>query len=236
MFSKNVNEVSGYLASRGVNRQTIKELGLGYCAGTSESDSVFSRLGIDREGLEDAGLYYNGWNRFSGRVTFPIYDVFGRIIGFSGRAFKCSDAAAKYVNSPNSDLFVKSKAILGLFSASEWIRRSRRLFLVEGGFDLAAMHSNGYKETIACCGAGISEYQALLIKTFGVVVNICFDSDDAGKEACGRATKIFNRLKVRFKIIGLGNSHDPCDALNNKDEKFLSQIKGENEQTSRNGT
>lgn len=222
LFSSQLDAALPYLLSRGVDEQTAKAFGLGFCTGTKEIDDEFASLGFTKQELSDCGIYYNDWCRFAGRITFPIMDIIGRCIGFSGRAYQTSTNAAKYINSPNTRIYSKSETLYGLNLAIGAIRSKRRSVLVEGNIDCVALHSAGITNTVAPLGTSVTEAQILIFKSLGVKLDIAFDSDDAGEAAFARTKAICDRLYVECNKIDISPYQDPAECAQAKDiDRFI---------------
>ena len=174
----------------------------------SDKDALDSGLVIESQ----RGLY----DRFRGRVTFPIRDLTGRLIAFGGRLIEGD--GAKYVNSPEGAVYSKRKNLYLLNIAKSEIKLRKRAIIVEGYIDAIRMHVCGYPETVGTLGTALTEEQALLIKRFCDRCYLCYDSDAAGKEASLRASRILASAGIEVNIISLPQGKDPDALLSEGDE------------------
>lgn len=237
---KETAEVQTYLKSRGLSEQTITDWKIGYAladwrtlyealTGSGISESVLERAGLVKkpdaeEGKENDKKMYD---RFRGRVMFPIEDISGRIIGFSGRIFKDDPKhpQAKYLNSPETPVFDKSRALYGIQHAREGIRTLGAAILVEGQLDLLMSHQAGYKNAVATSGTSFTEKHAELIRRYTPNLLIAYDGDRAGIAAAGRAAGIALSLGMNVKIAKFPAGQDPADLLLKTPEIFKAAVK-----------
>ena len=214
-----------YLARRNLTAEDAARFGLGWSA--NSWDSLSRRLrdaGVtDREAI-DAGLVLEGqrggvYDRFRGRLTFPIRDVAGRVIAFGGRLV--DGEGAKYINSPEGAIYSKRRNLYLLHEARNAIREKGRSILVEGYMDALRLHLNGYAEAVASLGTSLTEEQARLLKRFGDRCCICYDSDTAGREATLRGMYILQGLGLDVQVITIPSGKDPDDLLSSSGGKAL---------------
>ncbi|RRD65255.1 DNA primase [Fretibacterium sp. OH1220_COT-178] len=213
--------VRAYLTRRGLSLDDAARFGLGWSANSWDSLSRHLRgAGVtDREAL-DAGLVLEGqrggvYDRFRGRMTFPIRDVAGRVIAFGGRLV--DGEGAKYINSPEGAIYSKRRNLYLLHEARGSIRERGRSILVEGYMDAIRLHLNGYTETVASLGTSLTEEQARLLKRFGDRCYICYDSDTAGQEATLRGMYTLQGLGLDVQVISIPTGKDPDDLLSSPD-------------------
>ncbi|MDO8523907.1 MAG: toprim domain-containing protein, partial [bacterium] len=183
-------------------------------------------------------------DRFRGRIMFPIADVSGRIIGFSGRIFEAEAAeggspgapssgasrndqykAAKYLNSPETDVFDKSRVLHGIDRARDGIRALGAAILVEGQFDLLMAHQAGYKNAVATSGTALTERHVELLKRYTPNLLVAYDGDRAGIAAAGRAAAAALRAGMNVKIAKLPPGADPADLIKDDLELFKETVK-----------
>src|SRR6185369_5824744 len=183
------------------------------------TEGELERAGLAKKSEEGSGKLYD---RFRGRIMFPIRDVSGRIIGFSGRIFEDDPVhpQAKYLNSPETDVFDKSRALYGIEHAREGIRALGAAILVEGQFDLLMSHQAGYKNTVATSGTAFTERHAELLKRYTPNLLIAYDGDKAGIAAAGRAAAISLRSGMNVKVAKLPPGKDPADLLKESPQVF----------------
>ena len=207
-----------YLKERGYASETAKLFHLGFAP--EQSDFLCKELeaaGVVMSDAEELGLVRSGTSRpgrydlLRNRLIFPIQDERGRIVAFGGRAL--GDAQPKYLNSPESLLYHKGQILYGLFQAKEAMRRNAEAIIVEGYFDLLALHRAGLTHTVAPCGTALTTEQARLIKRFASRVFLLFDQDSAGQKANQRAMEIFLAEGVSPLLVTLDAGDDPDSYL-----------------------
>jgi len=203
-----------YCAKRKLSGESITHFGLGYAG--KERDSLYQyckSLGFNDQVLQESGLFSfkeNGvYDKFFNRLIFPIMDLHNRVIGFGGRVM--GDGEPKYLNSPETKLFEKSRNLFALnFSRKS---RANYFILCEGYMDVISLHQWGFPEAVAALGTAFTEQQADLMKRFNSLIYLCFDSDGAGKKACKRAISILREKKLEGKVIRLSPYKDPDEFL-----------------------
>ncbi|MBI2417780.1 MAG: toprim domain-containing protein, partial [Ignavibacteriales bacterium] len=184
--------------------------------------AVEKALKIGLIGKNDYGSYYD---RFAGRIIFPIFSTNGRVVAFAGRILEKAENTGKYVNSPESVIYSKSKVLYGLSHGKEEIRRSGHALVVEGYMDLISLNQNGIKNVIAVSGTALTDGQALLLSRYTKDVILLFDSDTAGVKASVRSVEILLKKSLNIKIASLPAGEDPDSYINahSKDD-FLHQM------------
>ena len=203
-----------YFRHRGLEDQTIASFGLGWApSGPTALLEAARAAGYKDEYLLDAGLVVkmdDGTlkDKFRERVMFPIHSVSGRVIAFSGRTLR-SDNPAKYVNSPETDIYVKSRNLLGIYHAKSEISRQDCCILVEGNLDMVMMHQMGIKNVVASCGTSLTVEQVRLIHKFTQNVTIMYDGDSAGIHAAIRGLSLVLAEGLNVKIVLLPEGDDP---------------------------
>ncbi len=223
-----------YLNKRGLSNETIAEFGLGYSLDEWDALSKFmTKRKISAVDLEKVGLitprqgkssgYYD---RFRGRIIFPIYNLNGLVIGFGGRTIDDSIKGPKYLNSPETTIFQKSKLLYGMNLARDEIRRKDLVILVEGYMDVIATHQNGVKNTVASLGTAFTAEQAKILKRYTDNVVIAYDADEAGQEASLRGLSVLNENGCKVKILTLPDKCDPDDYIRKYGSKeFIDCVK-----------
>jgi len=220
-------EVFQYLKKRGLEDKTIKNFRIGF----AKSDwhllsSHLQKKGFINKEIEQAGLAKQGdkgfYDRFRGRIMFPILDSSGRIIAFSGRILIDDGKSAKYLNSPDTPIFNKSAVLYGLDKAKDSIRKNNFSILVEGQMDLILSHQAGFRNTVATSGTALSDSTVskenvvsnlgLLRRLSGNIV-LAFDADHAGFNASTRAGRIALSLGMDVKVISMPEGIDPADLI-----------------------
>lgn len=203
-----------YYHERGLRDDTIKKFELGYCPdGKSHFTEAAQKEGYKMEFLDKSGLSIvrDDWvrDRFAARVIFPIHNIAGRVIGFGGRILKEDPKAAKYLNSPESEIYHKSNILYGIFHAKREISRSDKCYLVEGYTDVLSMHQAGIENVVASSGTSLTIDQIRLIKRFTPNVTIIYDGDAAGIKASLRGIDLVLEEGLNVKVLLLPNGEDP---------------------------
>jgi DNA primase len=210
-----------YLNKRGINQETIKMFRLGYAPeGWNNINNFFQKKKISSGVVEKAGLIVKRENkdgyydRFRNRIIFPIFNVNTHVVGFGGRVL--SDKLPKYLNSPETPIYNKSSSLYGLHRARQKCRETETVYIVEGYFDLLALHQNGIQNSVATLGTSITTDHVDILRNVigkdGRVV-LVFDSDDAGMKAALRSLGIFMNAEVDANIMSLPSGHDPDSYL-----------------------
>ena len=205
-----------YFHKRGLSDEIIKKFGLGYCLEEWSNFTDYAR----RNGYSDAVLEKTGltifkeetgkvYDRFRGRVMFPIYSISGRVLGFSGRILSSEKQAAKYVNSPDSDIYNKSRTLYGLYQARSAIAKAGKCYLVEGNIDVISMHQSGVENTVASCGTSLTTEQIRLIKRYTPNVTVLYDGDSAGIKAALRAVNLLFAEGMHVRVVLFPDGEDP---------------------------
>lgn len=206
-----------YFRSRGLQDETIRKYGLGWAPISRKALSEAARsAGYKEEFLIETGLsikYDDGRlvDRFFDRVIFPIHSVSGRVIAFGGRTLKTDKSVAKYVNSPETEIYVKSKSLYGIYFAKGEISKKNKCILVEGYLDVLSMHQLGITNVVASSGTSLTEDQIRLIHKFTDNITIIYDGDNAGIHAALRGTDMILKEGMNVKIILLPDGQDPDD-------------------------
>lgn len=203
-----------YFKERGFREDIIKKFGLGY---SPDSWDALVKESTDKQHnlafLEQTGLAIKNekgyFDRFRGRVMFPIHNFTGKVIGFGGRTLKTDKNTAKYVNSPESDIYHKSFVLYGLFQARKAIRDFDNCYLVEGYADVLAVHQAGIENVVASSGTSLTIEQIRLISRFSQNVTILFDGDAAGIKASLRGLDMILEEGLNVKVVLFPDGHDP---------------------------
>ena len=222
-----------YFHSRGLTDTTIEKYGLGWAPSSRHAlTDAAKAAGYKDEFLLETGLCaaYDSDNslhdRFYDRVVFPIHSVSGRVIAFGARTLKSKEAGkpyAKYVNSKESDIYVKNKSLYGIWFAKNEIARKDKCYLVEGYLDVLSMHQLGITNVVASSGTALTEGQIDLIKRFTQNVTIMYDGDPAGVHAALRGIDMFLREGMNVKVVLIPDGDDP-DSYSRKHS--LAEVQG----------
>src|SRR6056297_1038382 len=223
-----------YFRERGLNEATIKKFELGYSL--DQRDAFFNAArakGYKKEYIVKTGLVIEKENslydRFRGRVMFPIHSLSGNVVGFGGRILKSDAKAAKYLNSPESDIYHKSKVLYGMYQAKQTITKADKCYLVEGYTDVLSMHQNGIENVVASSGTALTEDQIRLIKRFTPNVTIIYDGDEAGIKASLRGIDMVLEQGMNVKVVLLPEGEDPDSFSKNMNVNELNKYIADNE-------
>ncbi len=213
-----------YLAGRGLSRETIVHFGLGYAGrGGGELYQYLKREGYPDSVLKETGLFKMDergvYDKFWNRVMFPIMDVSSHVIGFGGRVM--GDAKPKYLNSPETRIFDKSRNLFGLNYAKQG--RRKHLILCEGYMDVIAMHQAGFTGAVASLGTAFTEQQASLLHRYTEEVLLIYDSDEAGVKAALRAIPILRQAGINGKVVRLEPYKDPDEFIRQEGAEAFAQ-------------
>ena len=226
-FKKNLFEEEGktialsYLKERNFNDEIIQKFEIGYSLNGKDN---FSKAAIDAgyklNFLEKTGLTIVKENeyidRFRGRIIFPIRSMSGRILGFGGRILSSSKNIAKYINSPESLIYQKSKVLYGIFESKQSIVKNDNCFLVEGYTDVIKMHQCGISNVVASSGTALTENQIRLINRLTKNITVVFDGDAAGSRAALRGIDLILEQGMNVKICNLPENDDPDSFVSDK--------------------
>lgn len=212
------------LKKRGMRRQTITDFGIGYSPNTGHAlIDVLKKKGFSQADARGAGLlaqrYSGDSDMFRGRVMIPLMDAQGNPIGFTARLLTPNDKAPKYINTPQTILYDKSRHVFGLHLAKDAIRTEKFIVIVEGNMDVISSHQAGVKNVVATAGTALTTYQLKTLQRFTNDIRLCFDQDKAGIAAAERAIDVAQSIGVQLSIISIPEGKDP-DELIQKDSKL----------------
>lgn len=214
-----------YLKNRALTDETIQKFGLGFAG--QHSKELYQYLKHEGYGdllLKEAGLFNidergGVYDKFWNRVMFPIMDIHHRVIGFGGRVM--GDAKPKYLNSPETKIFDKSRNLYGLnFARSS---RKNHFIICEGYMDVIALHQAGFTEAVASLGTALTSQQAMLMKRYTDEVLVTYDSDEAGTKAALRAIPILKEAGLQMRVINLKPYKDPDEFIKNRGQEAFRQ-------------
>ena len=210
---------------RGLSRNTIEEFVIGFAPeGRSTLVDVLKKRNFTDQELKDAGLVNQyGGDLFRGRMVVALSDPSGGVVGFTGRIIVDDPKAPKYLNTPQTLLFDKSRHVFGLFQAKESIRQQNCAVIVEGNLDVVSSHQAGVKNVVATAGTAMTEYNLRALSRLAERIKLAFDGDKAGLAATERAIEIAQRVGVEVEVVTLpGSAKDP-DELIQQDVKLWQQ-------------
>ena len=232
------DQINKYLEDRGLSKSTIQNFSIGY---SNDSKNQFYKIASDN-GFSDDYLFETGLvisndkqriDRFRGRIIFPIKSIAGRIVGFGGRIIDSTKKIAKYINSPESKIYNKSKTLYGIYESKQFIVKNDLCLLVEGYMDVIQLHENGIKNVLASSGTSLTKDQIILIKRLTTNIVILFDGDQAGLSASLRSIDMILEEGLNVKICSFPEGEDPdsyvksnkkelmLDFINNKSKDFI---------------
>jgi len=203
-----------YFKERGFREETIKKFQLGFSLNQWDAftNQALSK-GYDLKYLEKTGLTIVKENRnidrFKGRVMFPIHSMSGRVLGFGGRILDSTEKAAKYLNSPASDIYDKSKVLYGIFYAKQAIAKENNCYLVEGYTDVITLHQSGIENVVSSSGTALTPDQIRLIKRLTPNITVLYDGDAAGIRASFRGIDLILEQDLNVKVLTFPNQDDP---------------------------
>ena len=222
-----------YFKERGFTAETIKKFDLGYSPDDWEaltSDALEN--GYQLEFLEKTGLTIvkddKKFDRFKGRVMFPIHSMSGRVLGFGGRILSNTKKAAKYLNSPESDIYHKSKVLYGIYHAKQSIAREDNCYLVEGYTDVIQFHQSGIENTVSSSGTALTPEQIRLINRLTKNITVLFDGDAAGTRASLRGIDLILEQGMNVKVCPFPEGEDPDSFARSNSEDELKEFLQEN--------
>ncbi|MFH1401980.1 MAG: DNA primase [Parcubacteria group bacterium] len=214
-------EARDYLLGRKITEDSIKKWRLGYSPDAWQGllDFLVER-GYKEEEVEKTGLAIKGekgslYDRFRGRIMFPVFDLNSQVLGFGGRVFKDKDKkeVAKYMNTPNTVLYDKSRILYGLDKAKVAIRKQDRIVLVEGYVDAIMCHQERFENTVAVSGTALTPYHLKIIKRYSDNIYTAFDMDVGGDSATKRGTDLAQMAGFNIKVVTMNEGKDPADIL-----------------------
>lgn len=218
-----------YFKERGFTDESIKKFGLGYCLDewngftTAALDKGYQLIYLEKTGLtivKEDTQNPNGpktFDRFKGRVMFPIHSMSGRVLGFGGRILKIDKKAAKYLNSPESDIYHKSKVLYGIFFAKQAIAKEDNCYLVEGYTDVIQFYQRGIENVVSSSGTALTPEQIRLINRLTKNITVLFDGDAAGLRASVRGIDLILEQGMNVKVCTFPEGEDPDSFAKNNE-------------------
>ncbi|GIU82861.1 MAG: DNA primase [Acidobacteria bacterium] len=222
-----------YLLKRGISEETWRKFRIGYAPNRWDallsyvkrkkiSDKLIERSGLFSVG-ESSSLGKKIYDKFRGRIIFPIFDIEGQVVAFGGRTIE--NVEPKYLNSPETPAYVKGNHLYGLFQNKDEIRRQKTAILVEGYLDLISLYQAGEKIAVASLGTSLTEEQSKLLVKFARKVIVNYDGDSAGIKAAKRAIQVLLSRGLEVKILTLPDGLDPDDFIRNYGSEEYKQIR-----------
>ncbi|MFI3328320.1 MAG: DNA primase [Rikenellaceae bacterium] len=208
--------LSYFRQSRGFSEETIRKFGLGFCPAKGDTMSQTAiKAGYKAQFLTATGLSIESdrdkslFDRFRDRVMFPVHNISGRIVAFGGRTLRTDKKVAKYQNSPESEIYSKSRELYGLFFAKKAIQQHDKVIMVEGYTDVISMHQSGIENVVSSSGTSLTVEQVRLLNRFTQNITIIYDGDAAGVKAAIRGIDIVLKEGMNVRIVSLPVEHDP---------------------------
>lgn len=217
-----------YLLKRGIRQEVVREFRLGYAPlAWRHLRDFFQRQGVSLPLVEQAGLIIpkdrgDYYDRFRGRLIFPIEDIQGRVIGFGGRVI--GEGEPKYLNSPESPVYVKGNNLYGLNRSRDEIRKADGVIVVEGYFDFLSLWNAGIRNVVATLGTALTAHHADLIKRYTKNVFALFDPDPGGKGALERSISLFLSRNIHARVVVLPEGRDPDSFIRSSGPKALEGV------------
>ena len=216
------------MAKRGLDAATLRKFGIGYA--DAEWDSLYQYFlskGIDQKTLLELGLISNSkdryYDKYRNRVIFPIINTRGKVIGFGGRIL--DDGTPKYLNSPESSIFLKKNNLYGLNLTRQDINKENYVILVEGYMDVISLYQHGIRNVSASLGTALTENQAAMLKRYTDNVILSYDADAAGQAAALRGLDILHRSGCKVKVLHVTDGKDPDEFIKkNGKDAFLKLV------------
>jgi DNA primase len=224
----NSKDAKKYIINRGIDKEQIDTFNIGYCPSSRTNINTFLNEayanGIIIEDLIKAGIIFEQKNtsfsnkknhlfQFEERIIFPIFDQNNNIFGFSGRIFNENDLRPKYINSTNSVHFSKGEILYGLNIARKKIIEEKHVFIVEGYFDVIAMHKCGFKNTVATMGTACTNEQLNLVSKITENITVIYDGDEAGQNAIMRLIKMCWTNFIDINVVSINENDDPATLM-----------------------
>jgi len=220
-----------YLLERGIQEETMTTFEIGFCPNAPDALSMhLANMGYDMRDIERAGLVFKTQqgtfvDRFRGRIMFPIHNTFGKVVGFSGRILPEFDThnAGKYINSPETLIFNKSKILYGFHITKSAAKEKDEVIVVEGQMDFLMAYQDGVSNVVATSGTALTSYHLEILKKFSENIVFAFDNDEAGVQATERAIDMANVLDINAKVFLLDQEKDAAEYIQ-KHPKTLSSL------------
>ena len=236
-------KILAYLKERGLSEESIRTFRLGYAPdGWRYLLEFLVSKGFKVEELESAGLVIkknhehqasdiphpsasSHYDRFRDRIMFPIFDILGRTIGYSARVAPGGDESqAKYINTPETPVYHKSRVLYGLFQAKQAMKQAGTTVIVEGNMDVIAMHQAGLGNTVAVSGTALTPEQLVMMKRYGNEVKLFFDMDGAGQKAARKSAELALEKELTVSVIALASGKDAADMGKDDPERLRTAV------------
>ena len=227
LYTQSGKQALEYLRHRGFDDELIKMFGIGYAPDKSILHERFQKEGYTEVAQVKSGLVLENerhYDRFRDRVMFPLYDEFGKVVGFSGRVYKAQDKNSKYMNSPESDIFIKGKTLYNYHRAKEAVRQAGFVYINEGFMDVIAMHRAHHDNCIALMGTALTKDHLRMLKRMTHTIHLCLDGDMAGQAAAMKSSDLLTSQGFEVKIVLLPDGRDPDEILSTEGIEGLDAV------------
>ena len=227
LYTQSGKQALDYLRHRGFDDELIKMFGIGYAPEKSILHERFHKEGYTEVAQVKSGLVLENerhYDRFHDRVMFPLYDEFGKVVGFSGRVYKAQDKNSKYMNSPESDIFIKGKTLYNYHRAKEAVRQAGFVYINEGFMDVIAMHRAHHDNCIALMGTALTKDHLRMLKRMTRTIHLCLDGDMAGQAAAMKSSDLLTSQGFEVKIVLLPDGRDPDEILSTEGIECLDAV------------
>lgn len=220
-----------YLNSRDINPKIAKKFQLGYSPSSWDSLLMFlKKKKYELDEISEAGLVVRGekgsfYDRFRGRLIFPIKDVRNNVIGFSGRSLTEEEKQAKYINTPETPIYHKRESLYGIDLAKEAIKKQKNVYLVEGEFDVISPYQQGIENIVAIKGSAVTREQLIFLKRYTSRVTLTLDADNTGEDAIRRGIEDAESLDFEIEVVYFNFAKDPDEAIRKDLSKFRKALK-----------
>ncbi|WP_279160750.1 DNA primase [Thomasclavelia cocleata] len=216
-----------YLTKRKITDEIIDMFEIGYAPSNNILLKAFEKMNFNKVSMYESGLVIEsnaGYDRFSNRIMFPLHDANGRVVGFSGRIYQPSQNESKYMNSPESDIFIKGETLYNYHRVIEETRQAGFVIITEGFMDVIALYKAGIKNAVAIMGTALTKGHISLLKRLSKTVYLCLDGDKAGKNATIKSIDILLHEGFTIKVVDLPESLDPDEFLDKKGGNELESL------------
>lgn len=216
-----------YLDSRMMNEDIIDTFEIGYAPDNQVLVKALEKMNFDKVKMFESGLIIesgNGYDRFSDRIMFPLHDALGRVVGFSGRIYRPSQNESKYMNSPESAIFIKGDILYNYHRVGESVRQAGYVILCEGFMDVIAFYKAEIKNVLAIMGTALTSGHIRLLKRLTRTVYLCLDGDKAGRNATIKAIETLLQAGFKVQVVNLPDGLDPDELLNQQGQVALKTL------------
>lgn len=214
-----------YLQNRHINDSLIEQFDIGYAAKDQQLHTAFKNLDYKEVDMLRSGLLIEGdhglFDRYRDRIMFALHDSMGKVIGFSGRIYRPSTNESKYINSPESEIFIKSKTLYNYHRAKDAIKKAGFVYILEGFMDVIALSRIGIHNTVAIMGTALTHDHLNMIRKLTNTIHLCLDGDRAGQSAAIKSSKLLMEHQFNVKMIKLIEGMDPDEILEEYGQETL---------------